>query len=97
MNLLKNKKFRSYLFLFLFLAGLAFLFFNDFGVIKYLKLKNQVKEIKTEIEKTEEENKNLEGEIDSLNKKIPAKIERTARERYDMQREGEKVIKVQEK
>ncbi|HEX9740748.1 MAG TPA: septum formation initiator family protein [Ignavibacteriaceae bacterium] len=93
----KNKRFRSYLFLFIFIAGLLFLFFNNQGVIKYLKLKNEVKEINTQIEKVDNENKQLEGEIDSLKKKIPAKIERIARQKYDMLREGEKAIKVEEK
>ncbi len=92
----KNKRFRSYFFLFLFIAGLVFLFFNGQGVIKYLKLKDQVKEVKSQTEKVEDENKKLEGEIDSLKKKIPAKIERTAREKHDMLREGEKTIKVEE-
>lgn len=92
----KNKRFRSYFLLIIFIAGLVFLFFNDQGVIKYLKLKSQVKEIKSQTERVTEENKKLEGEIDSLKKKIPAKIERTAREKYDMLREGEKVIKVEE-
>lgn len=97
MFLLKNKKFRSYLFLFLFIGGLLFLFFNEFGVIKYLKLKDQVNEIKTQTEKVDDENQQIENEIDSLKKKIPAKIERTAREKYDMLRENEKAIKVEEK
>ena len=92
----KNKRFRSYLFLLLFIAGLVFLFFNDQGVVKYLKLKDQVKEINTQIKKVDDENKKLEGEIDSLKKKIPAKIERTAREKHDMLREGEKAIQVEE-
>jgi cell division protein FtsB len=96
MILFKNKRFRSYFFLTLFIAGLVFLFFNNQGVIKYLKLKDEVKEIKSRIEKVEKENKKLEGEIDSLKKKIPAKIERTAREKYDMLREGEKAIEVEE-
>jgi cell division protein FtsB len=65
-------------------------------VVKYLKLKNEVSELESQIKKVDEENKRLEGEIDSLKNKIPAKIERTAREKYDMQREGEKVIKVEE-
>ncbi len=79
-----------------FIAGLIFLFFNEQGVVKYLKLKNEVSELDSQIKKVEAENKQLEGEIDSLKKKIPAKIEKTAREKYDMQREGEKVIKVVE-
>ncbi|RPI75651.1 MAG: septum formation initiator family protein [Ignavibacteriales bacterium] len=96
MSLFKNKKLRSYFFLLIFITGLIFLFFNNQGVIKYLKLKNEVKEINTKIEEVENENKRLEGEIDSLERKVPAKIERTAREKHDMLREGEEVIKVQE-
>ena len=34
--------------------------------------------------------------IDSLKQKVPAKIEKTAREKYDMIRKGEKVIEVKE-
>ncbi len=92
----KNRKFRSYLFLFIFIAGLLFLFFNSQGVVKYLKLKDEVKEINSQIEKTDEENKKLEGEIDSLERKVPAKIEETARKKHDMIRAGEKVIKIEE-
>jgi cell division protein FtsB len=97
MILFKNKRLRSYLFLLIFIAGLIFLFFNSQGVIKYLKLKNEVKEINSKIDAADKENKSLEGEIDSLQKKVPAKIERTAREKHNMIREGEKVIKVEEK
>lgn len=92
----KKKKFRTYLFLFFFLVGFFFLLFNDQGVIKYLKLKKQVEEINSRIDSLGEQNKSLEGEADSLRKKIPAKIERTAREKYDMLREGEKEIIVEE-
>jgi cell division protein FtsB len=93
---LKNKKVRSYFFLLLFIVGLIFLFFNDQGVIKYLRLKDEVKEIKSQTEKVDKENKMFEGEIDSLKKKIPAKIEQTARKKYNMLREGEKAIKVEQ-
>jgi len=96
MSFLKNNKIRKYFFVVIFIAGLIFLFFNEQGVVKYLKLKNEVSELDSQIKKIDEENKKLQGEIDSLKKKIPAKIERTAREKYDMQRDGEKVIKVEE-
>jgi len=96
MSFLKNNKIRKYFFVVIFIAGLIFLFFNEQGVVKYLKLKNEVSELDSQIKKIDEENKKLKGEIDSLKKKIPAKIERTAREKYDMQRDGEKVIKVVE-
>ncbi len=95
MAIFKNKKVRNYFFLLLFIAGLIFLFFNEQGVIKYLKLKSEVKDINTQMEKVEKENKQLKDEGDSLKQKIPAKIERTAREKYNMIREGEKAIKVE--
>ncbi len=95
MAFFKNKKVRNYFFLLLFIAGLIFLFFNEQGVIKYLKLKSVVKDINTQMEKVEKENKRLKNEADSLKQKIPAKIERTAREKFNMIREGEKAIKVE--
>ncbi len=95
MAFFKNKKVRNYFFLLLFIAGLIFLFFNEQGVIKYLKLKSEVKDINTQMEKVEKGNKQLKDEGDSLKQKIPAKIERTAREKYNMIREGEKAIKVE--
>ena len=96
MAFFKNKKIRNYFFLLLFIAGLTFLFFNEQGVFKYLKLKGEVKDINSQIEKVDKENKKLKDEVDSLKQKIPAKIERTAREKYNMIREGEKAIKIEE-
>lgn len=93
----KNSKIKIYIFLILFLIGLAFLFFNEFGILKYQSLKNEVKSLNEQITKTKKENKALEVDIDSLQKKIPAKIEKTAREKYHMIRKGEKVIRVKEK
>ena len=97
MTFFKNKKLRNYFFLFLFIVGLIFLFFNEQGVIKYLKLKGEVKDINTQMERVEKENKRLKDEADSLKQKVPAKIERTAREKYNMIRKGEKAIKVEKK
>jgi len=96
MAFFKNKKIRNYFFLLLFIAGLIFLFFNEQGVFKYLKLKGEVKDINSQMEKVDKKNKKLKDEVDSLKQKIPAKIERTAREKYNMIREGEKAIKIEE-
>jgi cell division protein FtsL len=92
----KNKIAR-YSFLLLLLIALGFLIFNNSGYVKYLKLKNEVKEIRNEVSAKELENKNLEAEIDSLEKKNPNKIEQVAREKYGMMKKGEKIIKVEEK
>jgi cell division protein FtsB len=41
-----------------------------------------------------EQNKSLKNEVDSLERKVPAKIEKTAREKYGMIRKGEKAIEI---
>lgn len=93
----KNKKIRIYVFLILFTIALLFLFFNEFGIVKYLELKSETKSLDEQISTINKEGKKLELEIDSLKRKVPAKIEKVARENYGMKREGEKVIKVKEK
>jgi cell division protein FtsB len=45
----------------------------------------------------DKENKRMQSEIDSLKNKVPAKIERIAREKYGMIRKSEKTIIVNEK
>ncbi|MGB8318102.1 MAG: septum formation initiator family protein [Ignavibacteriaceae bacterium] len=93
----KSNKIKIYIFLILFLIGLAFLFFNEFGILKYKTLKDEVKTLNKQITDTQKENRDLEEGIDSLRKEIPAKIEKTAREKYNMIRKGEKAVKVKEK
>jgi cell division protein FtsL len=94
---MRKNKLRIFIFLVIFLVGLGILLFNEFGIIKYLKLKSEVDSLNQEIIKKDNENKKLEGEIDSLRNKVPAKIEQVAREKYGMKRKGEKVIKIQKK
>ncbi len=96
MSKTKKSNLKFYLFGVAFIIGVLFVFFNEQGVVKYLKLKDEVNSLKEEIRIVEEENKKLEAEIDSLKRKVPAKIEKTAREKYDMIRPGEKVIEVKE-
>ena len=71
--------------------------FNEFGVLKYLKLKKEVNVINADIKKEMDENKALQNEIDSLDRKVPAKIEKSAREKYGMSRKGEKSVEINEK
>lgn len=92
-----KKRFFIYGFLLIILIGIFYLLFNDRGLIKYLRLKNEIDSLKEKITNLEKENTNLKNEIDSLKNKIPAKIEQTAREKYDMLKEGEIKIEVKEK
>lgn len=93
----KKNKIVPYIFILTVLMGIGFLIFNESGFIKYMKLKGEVKELHDEVSRKKSENKNREAEIDSLQKKIPTKIEQTAREKYGMMKKGEKIIKIEEK
>jgi cell division protein FtsL len=90
-------KLKYFLFAALFIAGFIYLLFNKSGIIKYLKLKQQVKSLNEQISDVDKDNKQLQAEIDSLKNKVPAKIERIAREKYGMIRKGERTIKMIEK
>lgn len=92
-----RRKLVAYIFIFILIVGLIFIFFNERGVVKYMGLKSRVDSIQVELEKVKLENERLKNENDSLQKKIPAKMEQIAREKYNMKREGETLIEVEEK
>ena len=77
------------------LTGFAYLSFNETGIIKYVKVKSEVDSLKAVVKKLEMENKVISAENDSLQKKIPAKIERVAREKYSMGKKNEIIIKIE--
>lgn len=77
------------------LAGFAYLTFNETGIIKYVNVKSEVDSLKAVVRKLEEENKTISAENDSLQKKIPAKIEKVAREKYSMSKKNELIIKIE--
>lgn len=93
-DLIFNSKFRLILLLIIFFIGSLYLLFNNFGVIKYVKLKKEVDSLTQQIEQIKQENKRLEGEIDSLRNLEPSKIERVAREKHNMIKPNEKKIDV---
>jgi len=97
MNIFKNGRAKYLIFAVFFIIGLIYLFFNDSGVVKYLRLKGQVDSLNVQIDSVTSGNKIIKAEIDSLQNKVPAKIEKTAREKYNMIRKGEKKIQVIEK
>ncbi len=92
----KNKKTKFYIWLAIVVIGAAYLFFNEFGALKFIQLKNDVDSLQQKISEADNRNKALEAEIDSLKRKVPAKIEEVAREKYDMMRKGEKKIEMNE-
>ena len=92
-----KKKLLLYLFIAILVLGLLYIFFNERGMIKYFGLKSQVDSMQVELEQIKLENERLKNEIDSLQKQIPAKMEQVAREKYNMKREGETLIEIEEK
>ncbi|GAB4130466.1 MAG: hypothetical protein Fur0015_04340 [Ignavibacteriales bacterium] len=68
-----------------------FILFNEYGLIKYFKLKKDLSELSSKIQKSEMELKNLRSEIDSLNNSN-FMLEKIAREKFHMIRPNEKII-----
>lgn len=92
MKLLENKKARFYIITAVVVLGTFYLVFNNYGVVKYARVKSELEDLNSRITQLEEENRALEAEIDSLKRNVPAKIEKIAREKYDMIRPNEKKI-----
>lgn len=90
-----NKLFARIIIVVIVFGALAFLFFNENGVWKFLKLKSELTNLDQEINKTEVRLKALEAEIDSL-KTSKIKIERVAREKFNMMKKNEKVFRIEE-
>jgi len=93
---LNNKLLKKLIIILILLGSLAFLFFNENGILKYLKTKSELKHLDQEFKKAVEQVKVLEREIDSL-KTSKEKIEKVAREKFHMMKKNEKVFKIEEK
>ncbi|MBA4251885.1 MAG: septum formation initiator [Chlorobiaceae bacterium] len=93
----KKNKIKIFLFFLIFVAGLALLIFNESGMINYLKLRNEISLLQDSLNKLDEENILLKNTIDSLENKVPAKIEKIAREKYEMKRPNEIQVNVEVK
>jgi len=92
MKFIENKRTRFYIIVSVVVLGTLYLLFNNYGVVKYAKVKSELEELTNRITQLEEDNRKLEAEIDSLKRNVPAKIEKIAREKYDMIRPNEKKI-----
>jgi cell division protein FtsB len=90
-KLLKNK--RALLGLIVGLPLLLFLVFGGHGILQRMRLQNQKAELEAKIRQTEAENRTLQAQANALDGDKKA-IEKVAREKYGMIREGETVYKV---
>ena len=94
---LQKRKFVKRIIIFIVVIGsLSFLFFNENGILKFIKLRNELNRLDNDIKKAELHLRVLESEIDSL-KTNNEKIEKVARERYNMMLPHENVIRIEEK
>jgi len=90
------KKFSVRIILIILVIGVvAFLVFNQNGLIKYLNLRSEIEHLDSKIKSSEEKIKKLNKEIESLNTSRD-KIERVAREKYHMMKSNERVLKIEE-
>ena len=90
----KRKGLFLYLIAVILIVGILYLIFNEHGIIKYSKLTKKVDSLNTQILNLQHDNEMLKNEIDSLKQEIPAKIEKLAREKYDMIKDGERTIEL---
>ncbi|MCK9281083.1 MAG: septum formation initiator family protein [Melioribacteraceae bacterium] len=86
----------SLLILILGISTIAFIVFNESGLISYIKSKDQLDDLNKNIEISIDSIQSLDSQIDSL-KYNRFKKEKTAREKYRMFRKYEKPIEVEEK
>lgn len=93
---MKSKIIVRILLLIIITGSIAFLYFNQNGITKYLKVKKELKKIEEDIQKNEEEIFRLQNEIDSL-KTSKEKLEKVAREKFHMSKKNEKVFIIEEK
>jgi|GEM_PF-2208099 len=95
MAALKNKMFTRVLIFIIVLGTLAFLTFNENGFLKFFRMKSELSKLDEEINKAENQIKVLQAEIDSLQTNN-TKIERVAREKFNMMKKNEKIFKIEE-
>lgn len=90
-----KRKIYNIVFFSLLMLAFIYLLFNENGILKYIKAKNEIKKLEQEINNAEMKLHLLQLEIDSL-KTSKEKIEKVAREKYHMLKPSEKVLKVEE-
>jgi cell division protein FtsB len=72
---------------------LLYVLFNNQGIVQRVRLERQKKEMLQKIQQAEQEQKQLQDQSKALDGDKKA-IEKVAREKYGMVREGEKVYRV---
>ncbi len=87
----KNKRIR--LTLLIFVPILSFITFSNRGVLQRMNLENQKKEMEAKVRQSQQEQLQLQQQSKALDSD-PRAVEKVAREKYGMIREGETVYKI---
>lgn len=73
------------------------LLFANKGLWRHVQLRHEISVDNAKLAKLESEEQSLNQQVDRLKKEDPATIERIARERYGMQRQGEEIYREEKK
>ncbi len=93
---LKSIKRKNAIIVFVLFIGFVYLLFNQKGLVQRLSLSGEKAALETRIERLKKDNASMQAEITKL-QTSDKEIERIAREKYFMHRNGEKIIKVEPK
>ena len=90
----KTAKNKNLLIALLFIVPIAsFITFSNKGILQRMTMESRKVEMEARVKKAENEQRKLQGQTKALDND-PRAIEKVARERYGMTREGETVYKV---
>ncbi len=95
-KVLKNIKRKNAAILLIVAVGLVYVLFDEKGLLQRITLAGQKATLESRIEQLQKENASMQEEIKRL-QTSDQEIERIAREKYFMHRNGEKIIKVEPK
>lgn len=76
------------------IPALLYLIFGSHGILQRIELQNRIAELQSQIETVKTDNERLTAEAKAL-ESDPKMIEKVAREKYGMAREGETVYRIQ--
>jgi cell division protein DivIC len=93
---LKKLKMRKTIILLITAVALVYILFDQHGLIQRIRLSGEKSALESKIRILRMQNDSMRIEIEKL-QKSDAEIERIAREKYFMRRNGEKIIKVEPK
>jgi len=92
----KRLKKRDAIILLILAVAFVYILFDSHGLIQRIRLSEEKSELENKIRLLQNENDTMRAEIEKL-QKSDQEIERIAREKYFMHRNGEKIIKIKPK